>query len=88
MDLPPPKCADQLPRFNLSLITTNAFLFYSPTDPHTNEVDVAALQKGLLNANLITKKVPQFNHIDFIWGKNAGLFVYKPLIARATNFAT
>lgn len=80
--MPPPKCPQPAPSFNLNLITTAISLYYSPTDPHTSQIDMDTLQSKLSQANLVTKEIYGYNHMDFVWGKNAAAEVYDPLTAR------
>lgn len=85
MDVPPPICQYPLPSFNLSSITTPISLFYSPTDPHTHPIDIEFLQRSLSHAIVTTKEVYHYNHLDFVWGKNAAVDVYDVLIANAAR---
>lgn len=68
------------PNFPLERVNSSALLFYSPTDPHTPRVNIQTLQDHLPNAPLKIRVVPEFNHIDFIWGKNAWNLVYKFIV--------
>ena len=86
MEVPPPICQCPLPSFDLCKVTTALSLFYSPTDVDTAPIDIERLQKSLSNADLATKKIHKYNHMDFTWGKNAAVDVYDPLIARAEKF--
>lgn len=86
MEVPPPMCQQPLPSFNLSAITTTLSLFYSPTDPHTHPVDIELLQRSLSHAALTTHVIHTYNHLDFVWGKNAAVDIYDVLIARAAQF--
>lgn len=82
-----PHCNTTLLWFDLSRITTAVTLFYSLTDPHTAYVDIETLIANLKNANdLAYHQITEFNHIDFIWGKNAVASVYNALISRAASF--
>lgn len=42
---------------------------------------------NLANDDFEHTEISEFNHIDFVWGKNAAAYVYKPLILRAALFA-
>lgn len=84
---PPPFCDKTLPSFDLRQVTTPMSFFYSLTDPHTALVDVHTFFDSVGNTDdLVHTEIPEFNHIDFVWGKNAAAFVYKPLIMRAALF--
>lgn len=85
-DVKPPGCPKPAPSFDLSKITTALSMFYSPTDPHTHPLDVEMFQKSALNANLVTKELDEFSHLDYVWGKRAAEEVYDPMIERATQF--
>lgn len=85
-DIKPPGCPKPAPSFDLSKITTALSMFYSPTDPHTHPLDVEMFQKSALNANLVTKELDEFSHLDYVWGKRAAEEVYDPMIERATQF--
>lgn len=84
---PPPFCDDKLPSFDLSRITTGVSLYYSPNDPFTVLNDAPILIDNLSYADLEYTEIPQFNHIDFVWSKNAAVFIYKPLLSRTALFA-
>lgn len=86
MDVPTNFCPQPYPSYNLSLITTALSLFYSPTDPHTPPVNIEMLQKSLTHANLATKEIHNYMHLDFVWGRNAYLDVYSDNIARAAQY--
>lgn len=86
-----PICNQTFSSFDLSRVTTAISLFFSRTDPHSgnlgNPINFQVLIKHLKNANLQYIERPEFNHIDFVWGKNADVKVYDPIIARAATFA-
>lgn len=87
VEMPPPMCtAHPLPNFNLGLITTPITVFYSPTDPHTSQIDMETLHRRLSQSNVAMISIRDYSHIDFIWGKNAATDTYDRLIARAEEF--
>lgn len=65
--------------FDLSGISTPIQFFYSPTDPHTNKLDLKTLQEHM-TYKIEMIEVPQFDHIDFIWGITAGDVVYPKIL--------
>lgn len=70
------------PDYNVSIITAPMKLYYSPLDVFTNTTDVNRLLSKLTN-DYEVKVLDQskFNHIDFMWGKNAPTLVYQDIIA-------
>lgn len=87
IEMPSPVCPSHpLPSFNLNLITTALTVFYSPTDPHTNPIDMETSRMRLSQANIRMMDIHKYSHFDFLWGKNAATDVYDPLIARAEEF--
>ncbi|XP_012231415.1 lipase 3 [Linepithema humile] len=73
--------APQPPDYNLSNITTPIALFYADNDWLNNVIDVKRLYNSLTNV-LDTYRVsfPKFNHIDFLWAKDAPTLVYDRLL--------
>lgn len=67
--------------FPLQNINIPIAVFYSPTDPHTDPEDINMLQASLTNVKgLHIEQVPEFDHIDFVWGINAWDLVYRKII--------
>lgn len=69
------------PEYNISAITTPIALYYATNDWLAHPTDVQHLYEGL--SNRIGKyliKYPKFNHVDFLWGKDAKTLVYDRLI--------
>ncbi|XP_021937203.1 lipase 1-like isoform X2 [Zootermopsis nevadensis] len=69
------------PRYNMSLITTPVALFYSDNDKLAPEYNVNKVYNAL--PNVIGKfRVPlkTFNHLDFMWGKDAKTLVFKDVL--------
>ncbi|KAB0799679.1 hypothetical protein PPYR_07560 [Photinus pyralis] len=69
------------PLYNLSSINVPAYFMYGENDWLADEKDVLRLAKDV-QINIGTYKVPfkYFNHVDFLWGRDAATLVYKPLI--------
>ncbi|XP_055307113.1 lipase 3-like [Sitodiplosis mosellana] len=68
--------------FNLSRIDVPISLHYSPIDKFTNPKDVSRLISKLNHTLAFVQTVdsPQFNHIDFVWGKHAASIVYSKIL--------
>ncbi|CAH1395540.1 unnamed protein product [Nezara viridula] len=68
------------PPYDLSLVTTPITLHYSHNDWVSGVNDVQKLYSSLPNAE--GKLVPfyYFNHLDFMWAKDAWKLLYKPML--------
>lgn len=68
--------------FDLSRIKVPLSLHYSPIDKFTNRKDVNRLILKLNHtlAFVQTVESPQFNHMDFVWGKHAASIVYSKIL--------
>ncbi|KYM76202.1 Lysosomal acid lipase/cholesteryl ester hydrolase [Atta colombica] len=71
--------ATEPPDYNLGSITVPIAIFYGDNDWLASNVDVKKLYHLLPNI-LDMYRVPKFNHLDFIWGKDAPKLVYKRLL--------
>lgn len=69
------------PEYNLDLITAPFYLFYSQNDIVNSEQDVEYLFKQLKNAKKFLIQDPDFNHIDFLFAKDAPKLVFEKAIA-------
>ncbi|KAL0127530.1 hypothetical protein PUN28_003064 [Cardiocondyla obscurior] len=72
--------ATKPPNYNLTTITIPIALFYGDNDWLVNSLDVKRLYRSLSNVFLYRVSLPNFNHLDFIWGKDAYKFVYKEVL--------
>ncbi|XP_018397034.1 PREDICTED: lipase 3-like isoform X2 [Cyphomyrmex costatus] len=73
--------ATEPPDYNLANITVPIGIFYADNDLLADSLDVKKLYKSLSNIlDLYRVPLPKFNHLDFIWGKDAPKFVYKRLL--------
>lgn len=68
--------------FNLSRINIPISLHYSPIDKFTNPKDFSRLISKLEHTVDFVQTIesPQFNHIDFIWGKTAASIIYSKIL--------
>lgn len=73
--------------FTLKNVSTAVLLFYSPTDPHTNPLDIETLQSHMPN-KIDVRVVPQFDHIDFIWSMTACKIVYPQILDFVAQHST
>ncbi|XP_050390217.1 gastric triacylglycerol lipase [Patella vulgata] len=67
------------PQYNVSRITAPVALFYGDNDWLADLKDVALLIPKIQNLKAKIE-VPQWNHLDFIWGENAATKVYNTVI--------
>nr|XP_045622185.1 gastric triacylglycerol lipase-like isoform X4 [Procambarus clarkii] len=69
------------PLYDLSRVNVPVVLMWGKNDLLADPKDVALLAEKLPNL-LVSYKVPlpKFNHIDFIWGIDAGRYVYRVIL--------
>ncbi|KYM84892.1 Lipase 3 [Atta colombica] len=69
--------ATEPPDYNLTNIKVPIGLFYADNDWLADSLDVKKLYNSLLSNifDLYRVPLPKFNHLDFIWGKDAPKFV-------------
>ncbi|XP_049938991.1 lipase 3-like [Schistocerca serialis cubense] len=69
------------PDYNLANVTAPVYLFYGPNDWLAGPTDIDRLHNQLGNSKEKNKiEFPKFNHLDFIYGRDAYDFVYKPVL--------
>ncbi|CAH1395539.1 unnamed protein product [Nezara viridula] len=66
--------------YNVSRITTPVTLHYSHNDWVSGIKDVLMLKSKLPNAEDILVPFFYFNHLDFMWAKDAWTLLYKPML--------
>ncbi|KYN08590.1 PREDICTED: lipase 3-like [Cyphomyrmex costatus] len=79
--------ATEPPDYDLANITVPVAIFYADNDWLVNSVDVKKLYRLLPNIlDMYRVPFPKFNHLDFIWGKDALKLVYKRLLEIMKKF--
>lgn len=75
------------PLYNLSNINIPTYFMYADNDWLSVEVDVLRLAKEV-QVNVGTYKIPfkYFNHVDFIWARDAPTLVYEPMVQVIRRF--
>lgn len=63
--------SDTPPEYDLSKVTLNVTLFWAQNDLLSNEKDVMKLHEKLPSSTLYLVPFPKFNHIDYLWAKDA-----------------
>ena len=73
------------PRYKVDKIKTELVLFSGGNDSLADPTDVAWLASQLKS---VAKHViiPEYNHLDFIWGKDANQKVYEKIMKMARNY--
>ncbi|KAL7643602.1 UNVERIFIED_CONTAM: hypothetical protein RMT77_005585 [Armadillidium vulgare] len=69
------------PDYDISKVTSPVFLFWAKNDYLADPQDVEFLTKNLVNIRFMSPvEDKKFNHLDFLWAKNAEKLVYQPII--------
>ncbi|CAH1103885.1 unnamed protein product [Psylliodes chrysocephalus] len=77
------------PKYNLSNINPPVFLIYGMNDWLANYTDVIRLGRELKNlVGLYKVPMDSFNHVDYIFGKDAEKLVYRPLMKVLKKYST
>ncbi|XP_056630985.1 lipase 3-like [Diorhabda sublineata] len=75
------------PPYNISNIRNPIYLMYAKNDWLSNPVDVLRFARELKNlAGTYEIEMDSFNHVDYIFGKDAKDLVYKPLYKFLSNY--
>jgi len=76
------------PLYNLSRLNVPTYLFYSDSDWLADPIDVNNSLLNVISGKFLkfTKKLPNFNHLDFIWGERAAEEVYSEIIKYAQQY--
>jgi pimeloyl-ACP methyl ester carboxylesterase len=72
------------PVYNISDFTIPSAIFYGSNDELADLNDIEYLANNLPNL-IFKKKIENFSHLDFTWGKNANEFVYLDIIKILQN---
>ncbi|KMQ93564.1 lipase 3-like protein [Lasius niger] len=77
----------QPPKYNLERVKIPVAIFYGDNDFLTHYEDVQKLVNRLPNV-IEVKKVPheKFNHIDFLWGRDARTLLYNRIVIMLKKF--
>lgn len=69
------------PDYDMSRITAPVIVHYTDNDLLVDPIDVEQLYSELGNpAGLIKVPMPEFNHLDFTWGKDARTLLYDRML--------
>ncbi|XP_072753605.1 lipase 3 isoform X2 [Anoplolepis gracilipes] len=74
-------------KYNLERIKVPIAIFYSDNDHLTHDTDIQKLVNKLPNV-IEVKKIPyeKFNHIDYLWGRDAKTLLYNQIIMMLKKF--
>lgn len=76
------------PLYKLANIKRPVYLMYATNDVLASYIDVERLSKNISNlAGMYKVPSDTFGHVDFIFGKNAFEYVYKPLLNFLRNYS-
>lgn len=77
------------PSYKLDKIQVPIYLMYAPNDFLASPIDVLRLSNNLRNLiGMYEVPVKTFNHVDFLWAKNATSLVYEPMMKILKNYTT
>ncbi|CAH1984657.1 unnamed protein product [Acanthoscelides obtectus] len=75
------------PFYNISNIKRPIYMMYGPNDWLANIIDIRRLAANITTLVDVYKvQLDSFNHVDFIFGKDAEKLVYKPILKVMKNF--
>eukprot|EP00731_Ephydatia_muelleri_P029819 Em0021g342a len=69
------------PNYNITQLQVPTALFSGGNDWVADPTDVAALTSELVNTTIGNVVIPQYDHMDFIWGLDAASVVYQQVLA-------
>lgn len=64
----------------LKNMTIDTFITTTSGDPYCLKEDFQLMLKTFTKAKIYTKDVGNYNHLDYLWGKNAHMDIYQDLI--------
>lgn len=73
----------EAPEYDISKLENfkiKMFLTTSSGDPYCNREDFQNMIKIFKSANITVKDVGNYNHLDYLWGKNAHKDIYEDLL--------
>ncbi|XP_045480546.1 lipase 3-like [Harmonia axyridis] len=75
------------PLYDLTKIEVPMYLMYSTNDFFASPIDVLRMSKQLTNlVGMYLIPLKKFNHVDFLFGKDAFKVVYEPLVKVLKNY--
>lgn len=79
--------SSETPEYDLSKVTVPTAAFYADNDLLSDPRDVQQLfQKVSMKLGKFRVALPSFNHLDFLWGKNAKKLVFDDVLAVLARF--
>lgn len=73
--------------YDLSMVTCPVLLYWGANDWLTHADDVAFLNDQLPNlVDSIQVPYPAWNHLDFLYGKDANTLLYKPIMKAMSKY--
>ncbi|CAH0386872.1 unnamed protein product [Bemisia tabaci] len=79
---------EEVPHYNLSAITCKMSLHYAYNDFLSHPKDVKRLASMLPDVRMVPVKYKQFNHVDFVWGKNCRKMFGEDIIQTIQYYST
>lgn len=73
----------EAPEYNLEIlkkVSFDIFVTTSDMDPYCNKNDFRVMLDTFKKAKIYTKDVGNYNHLDYLWGKNAHLDIYGDIL--------
>jgi lysosomal acid lipase/cholesteryl ester hydrolase len=73
----------QPPEYELTKLqnmTIDIFITTTSGDPYCLKEDFKMMLETFKNAKIFTKDVGNYNHLDYLWGKNAHVDIYADIL--------
>lgn len=75
----------QAPKYILERVNVPVAIFYSDSDFLNHHSDIQTLVDSLPNV-IQTEKIEKFNHIDYLWGRDAKTILYNSVMSMLKKF--